>query len=140
LHLFIFCRPFNFCFVMFKHALTLARFGCRNRPFFHIVVAKCKTRRWQGDIIEQVGTYDPLPNEFNEKLVALDFNRVRYWLGQDIAISRSVLELLGLSGLLPIHPYTYLRSRQNRRNPLLIPYFEKNGMLQNMQQPTNSSG
>ncbi|VDK55904.1 unnamed protein product [Anisakis simplex] len=64
----------------------------------------------------QVGTFDPLPNVRNEKLVALNIGRIKYWIGERNAhISVPVLELLGLSGLFPIHPKTFIRARDNRR-------------------------
>ncbi|KFD46846.1 hypothetical protein M514_12292, partial [Trichuris suis] len=114
---------------MSKLALTLARIGCRNRPFYLIVVSNIRRRRWLGDIVEQVGSFDPLPNKFNEKLVAIDFDRVRYWLAQDIHISKAVLELLGLSGLLPVHPATFLRARRNKSHPLLKPHLISMGLI-----------
>lgn len=44
----------------------------------------------------QVGCFDPLPNFRNEKLVALDIGRLKYWIGvRNANISVSVLELLG---------------------------------------------
>lgn len=43
-----------------------------------------------------MGTFDPLPNQKNEKLVALNFGRLKYWIGERNAhISVPVLELLG---------------------------------------------
>ncbi|KAK0396117.1 hypothetical protein QR680_001572 [Steinernema hermaphroditum] len=63
----------------------------------------------------QIGTFDPLPNTRNEKLVALNYGRLKYWIGErDAHISVPVLELLGLSGLFPIHPKTFIRARNNR--------------------------
>uniref|UniRef100_A0A5S6R468 Small ribosomal subunit protein bS16m n=1 Tax=Trichuris muris TaxID=70415 RepID=A0A5S6R468_TRIMR len=114
---------------MSKLALTLMRMGCRNRPFYLIVVSNVRRRRWLGDIVEQVGSFDPLPNRFNEKLVALDFDRIRYWLAQDIHISKTVLELLGLSGLLPAHPLTFLRASRNKAHPLLKPQLVSMGLV-----------
>lgn len=46
--------------------------------------------------IEQLGTYDPMPNEYHEKLVSLNIERIRYWLGcEKIDISNPVRELFG---------------------------------------------
>lgn len=47
-------------------------------------------------VIEQVGTYDPMPNEKNEKLVALNFERIRHWIGKGAHVSQPVAELLGM--------------------------------------------
>jgi ribosomal protein S16 len=46
-------------------------------------------------VIEQLGTYDPHANQHNERLVALNFERVRYWLGRGVDTSDPVAELLG---------------------------------------------
>ncbi|KAI6181674.1 hypothetical protein M3Y98_00854500 [Aphelenchoides besseyi] len=100
-----------------RPSIGLALFGCTNRPFYQIVVFPDKRlgRRYAGNIIEQLGTFDPLPNFNNEKLVALNIGRIKYWIGtRNAHISVSLLELLGLAGLLPIHPKTFIRARENR--------------------------
>ncbi|XP_063977117.1 small ribosomal subunit protein bS16m [Diachasmimorpha longicaudata] len=98
-----------------KKVIRLARYGCANRPFFHIVVMPVKLEQRKPPI-EQLGTYDPSPNQFNEKLVALNTERIMYWLGQgNVTISEPVEELLGLAGFLPIHPTTYIRAWRARR-------------------------
>lgn len=48
-------------------------------------------------VIEQLGSYDPFANEHNEKLVALNFERIRYWLGEGAIVSKPVAELFGMS-------------------------------------------
>ncbi|XP_065830321.1 small ribosomal subunit protein bS16m-like [Oscarella lobularis] len=83
--------------------IRLALHGCKNRPFYHIVVANSKWKR-DGKHLEQVGSYDPLPNEKNEKLVAFSLDRIKYWLSVGAQPSKPVAELLGLAGVLPIHP------------------------------------
>uniref|UniRef100_A0A0K0CY19 Small ribosomal subunit protein bS16m n=1 Tax=Angiostrongylus cantonensis TaxID=6313 RepID=A0A0K0CY19_ANGCA len=100
-----------------RPSIGLALFGCANRPFYHVCVFPDRAlgRRYEGNIIEQLGTFDPLPNSTNEKLVSLNFGRLKYWIGErDAHISVPVLELLGLSGLFPIHPKTFIRARHNR--------------------------
>lgn len=47
-------------------------------------------------VIEQLGTYDPLPNEYNEKLVALNYERIRYWIGNGAVTSKPVEQLFGI--------------------------------------------
>lgn len=102
-----------------RPSIGLALFGCANRPFYHVCVFPDRAlgRRYEGNIIEQLGTFDPLPNSRNEKLVSLNFGRLKYWIGErDAHISVPVLELLGLSGLFPIHPKTFIRARHNRES------------------------
>lgn len=65
-------------------------------------------------VIEQVGSFDPFPNERNEKLVALNMERIRWWIGRGALISKPIEELLGLSGILPIHPTSYMKAWRNR--------------------------
>lgn len=70
-------------------------------------------------------------NEHNEKLVALNFERIRWWLGRGALMSRPVEQLLGLSGLLPIHPTTYMTAWRNRQQA------EKQEAQQTEQQTTH---
>ncbi|VDD88134.1 unnamed protein product [Enterobius vermicularis] len=98
-------------------SIGLARFGCANRPFYQICVFPDKSlgRRYEGNIIEQIGTFDPLPNSRNEKLVAIDILRLKYWFGvRNARVSATLLELLGIAGLFPIHPKTFVRARKYR--------------------------
>ncbi|TDG51466.1 hypothetical protein AWZ03_001926 [Drosophila navojoa] len=101
----------------YKHSAKIIRFarhGCTNRPFFHIVVMERRKNQHQ-PVIEQVGSYDPLPNVTNERLVALNTERIRYWLGKGAHMSDPVAELLGIAGLLPVHPHTYMTAWRNRK-------------------------
>jgi ribosomal protein S16 len=54
-------------------------------------------------VIEQIGTYDPMPNQNNEKLVSFNYERVRHWLGSGAHLSDPVAELLGKSILMIVH-------------------------------------
>lgn len=85
--------------------LRLAYYGCPNRPFFHIVATKRRIARNRG-YYEQVGTYDPLPNSRNEKLVALNMDRIKYWLSQGCSTSKPVSRLLALAGIFPLDQKT----------------------------------
>ncbi|EDW02166.1 probable 28S ribosomal protein S16, mitochondrial [Drosophila grimshawi] len=101
----------------YKHSAKIIRFvrlGCANRPFYHIVVMERRKNQHQ-PVIEQVGSYDPMPNESNERLVALNTERIRFWLGKGAHMSEPAAELLGISGLLPVHPRTYMTAWRNRR-------------------------
>jgi small subunit ribosomal protein S16 len=66
-------------------------------------------------VIEQVGTYDPVPNKFNQQMVSLNYERIRHWLGSGAHLSRPVGELLGVSGFLPIYPKTYMHAWKVRK-------------------------
>ncbi|XP_035454812.2 probable 28S ribosomal protein S16, mitochondrial [Spodoptera frugiperda] len=95
-------------------SIRLIRQGCTNRPFFHISVTHRRRLNSQ-PVIEQLGSYDPMPNINNEKLVALNLERIKYWLGQGAHVTNPVAELLGLSGFFPIHPRSYMTAWRNRR-------------------------
>nr|CAG4648413.1 EOG090X0KAD [Moina brachiata]SVE93396.1 EOG090X0KAD [Moina brachiata] len=96
--------------------IRLCRKGCTNRPFYHIVVQK-RTDTQDGPVIEQVGSFDPIPNSSNEKLVAVNLARIRHWLGEGAGVSDPVAQLLGLSGFLPNHPRTLIQAWRNRSSP-----------------------
>jgi small subunit ribosomal protein S16 len=95
-------------------SIGLARQGCANRPFYLIAVMKRRVPHGANRIIEQIGSFDPMPNRHNEKLVGINFERLRYWLSRDVELTPPVAELMGLSGFLPIHPMTYIKSKRNR--------------------------
>ncbi|CAL7934875.1 unnamed protein product [Xylocopa violacea] len=95
-------------------SIRLVRFGCTNRPFFHIVVMNTKAGQFHPPI-EQLGSYDPMANKYNEKIVAFNFDRIQYWLGQNATLSEPIAILLGLAGFFPIHPRSYMTAWRNRR-------------------------
>lgn len=94
--------------------IRLARYGCTNRPFFHIVAINSSYARNSPKKFEQLGTYDPMPNVYNEKLVAINFERVQFWIARGAQPSRPVSMLLGLSGFYPINPVSVVIARRAR--------------------------
>ncbi|XP_064474200.1 small ribosomal subunit protein bS16m-like [Ornithodoros turicata] len=87
--------------------------GCANRPFYHIVASSSRRRPLE-EPIEQIGSFDPMPNETNQKLVAINFDRLRYWMGQGAKPSEGVGCLLGLAGYTQVHPRTFMSAWRNR--------------------------
>lgn len=75
--------------------MALAGHKQANRPFYRIVAAYNKRAR-DGKYIEQLGTYDPLPNIYNEKLVSYNSDRIKYWIGCGAHPTKPVAKLLGL--------------------------------------------
>ncbi|XP_007539466.2 small ribosomal subunit protein bS16m [Erinaceus europaeus] len=94
--------------------IRLALGGCTNRPFYRIVAAHNKSPR-DGRFVEQLGSYDPLPNSCGEKLVALNLERIRHWIGCGAHLSKPVEKLLGLSGFFPLHPMIITNAERLRR-------------------------
>ncbi|XP_013858303.1 small ribosomal subunit protein bS16m [Austrofundulus limnaeus] len=84
-----------------------------NRPFFRIVAAFNKKPR-DGKFLEQLGSYDPLPNIYNEKLVALNYDRIKYWIGCGAHPTKPVCKLLGLAGFFPLHPMTITEAERQK--------------------------
>ncbi len=74
--------------------IKLKRLGKIHRPVYRIVVADSRTKR-DGRAIEEVGTYDPLPNP---SVVEVDSDRIQYWLGVGAKPTESVQRLLALTG------------------------------------------
>lgn len=93
--------------------LALAGHKQANRPFYRIVAAYNKRAR-DGRYIEQLGSYDPLPNIYNEKLVSFNFDRLKYWIGCGAHPTKPVAKLLGLSGFFPLHPMTITEAERRR--------------------------
>lgn len=80
--------------------IRLQRFGCRNLPFYRIVVADSRAPR-DGRFIENIGTYNPLAFADGIKEVTADGARARYWLTVGAQPSERVAWLFGKVGLLP---------------------------------------
>ncbi len=45
--------------------------------------------------IEQLGTYDPMPNTENQKLISLNLERIQHWIGRGAIPSGAVREVFG---------------------------------------------
>ena len=76
------------------HVIRLAKHGCTNRPFYHIVLLNNNSDR-QDVPLEKLGTYDPIANIHNEKLVSLNVERIKYHLANDAQMSDTVAKLFG---------------------------------------------
>lgn len=70
--------------------LRLARFGAKKRPFYRIIAMDSQGKR-DGRYLEQLGTYDPLPNP---SVITLLEDRVQYWLSVGAKPTESVAQLL----------------------------------------------
>ncbi|XP_019359406.1 PREDICTED: 28S ribosomal protein S16, mitochondrial [Gavialis gangeticus] len=94
--------------------IRLALRGCANRPSF-LLVAAHNWRARDGPFLEQLGCYDPLPNAHGEKIVGINVERLRHWLGAGACISRPAEKLLGLAGFFPLHPMTITHAERLRK-------------------------
>ncbi|KAL6646201.1 hypothetical protein ACP70R_017809 [Stipagrostis hirtigluma subsp. patula] len=86
--------------------IRLARFGCRNRPFYRVMTADSRSPR-DGKHLEVLGYYNPLPGTRGQdgcKRMGLKFDRVKYWLSVGAQPSDPVQRLLVRAGILPPPP------------------------------------
>lgn len=94
--------------------IALVREGCTNRPFYTIQV-KYNQAHSKDQGIEQLGSWDPFPNkDYGEQLVGLNVSRILFWMAQGAEPTKRVAELLGLAGILPVHPHSYLVAHRTR--------------------------
>lgn len=56
--------------------VKLSRFGKRGQPFYRIIVAEAKSKRY-GKYIDLLGTYNPM---INPKQIILDKDKYNDWL------------------------------------------------------------
>ena len=86
---------------------------CQNRPFFRLAVTRDRSSMKDG-FIEDLGSIDPVPNRYNEIIVGLNVERIKYYLGKKLLIKGQAGAILGLAGLLPVHPSTFRKAYKLR--------------------------
>ena len=82
-------------------AIRLSRGGRKNRPHYSIIVADKRMAR-DGRFIEKLGTYNPLLAKDDASRVAINEERIKYWLSQGAAPSDRVATFLGKAGVIPM--------------------------------------
>lgn len=76
------------------YGIKLIRMGCKNRPYFQI--GATPSQRRTGLLPDEViGSVDPIPNERNEIVVAVDLSRLAYWMGRGGRLSDGMQTLMG---------------------------------------------
>ena len=75
--------------------IRLQRFGKKNQPFYHIVIADGRAPR-DGRFIEKIGTYNTLTNPADIKI---DFDRALYWVECGASPSDTVRSILKREGV-----------------------------------------
>jgi small subunit ribosomal protein S16 len=68
---------------------------CANRRFFQIVLTNENLDN-RDPHIEDLGSYDPLPNKDNQIVVALNLQRIREIMSEGVRVNGSVEKLLGM--------------------------------------------
>ncbi len=74
--------------------IRLKRMGAIHKPFYRVVVVDSRKKR-DGRVIEEIGTYDPMPNPSK---ISIDSERAVYWLGVGAQPSDPARRLLSLNG------------------------------------------
>ncbi|MCA0158390.1 30S ribosomal protein S16 [Tsukamurella sp. M9C] len=74
--------------------IKLTRLGKIRNPQYRVVIADSRTRR-NGRAIESIGKYHP---KEEPSLIAIDSDRVQYWLGVGAQPTEPVLALLKITG------------------------------------------
>jgi small subunit ribosomal protein S16 len=86
--------------------IRLARAGSKKRPYYHVVVADVRSPR-DGRFIEQLGSWNPMLGK-DEKRIALNEERIKYWLANGALPTDRVARFLDEAGL---------TKREARNNP-----------------------
>jgi small subunit ribosomal protein S16 len=76
--------------------IRLQRFGKKNHPFYHIVIADGRAPR-DGRFIEKIGTYNPMTHPAT---IDINFERALYWVEVGASPSETVRSILKREGVL----------------------------------------
>ncbi|MBO4245271.1 MAG: 30S ribosomal protein S16 [Bacilli bacterium] len=76
--------------------LRLKRMGAKQRPFYRIVAADSRSPR-DGRFIEVVGTYNPIPNNYEVKI---DEEKAMYWLNNGAIPTDTVRAIFSKQGIM----------------------------------------
>ena len=76
--------------------LRLKRGGSKQRPFYRIVAADARSPR-DGRFIDTIGTYNPIPAEYE---VSIDEEKAMYWLTNGAQPTDTVKSLLSKKGIM----------------------------------------
>ena len=79
--------------------LRLKRGGSKQRPFYRIVAADARSPR-DGKFIDIVGTYNPIPANYE---VTVDEEKALYWLSQGAQPTDTLRSLLSQKGIMAKH-------------------------------------
>ena len=79
--------------------LRLKRGGSKQKPFYRIVAADARSPR-DGKFIDIVGTYNPIPANYE---VTVDEEKALYWLSQGAQPTDTVRSLLSQKGIMAKH-------------------------------------
>lgn len=70
--------------------IALMRMGTKKKPFYRVVVREKRSKR-DGKYIENLGTYNPLPDPPEVKL---NHERIKYWISVGAKPTETVASLI----------------------------------------------
>lgn len=79
--------------------LRLKRGGSKQRPYYRIVAADSRCAR-DGRFIDTIGTYNPIPAEYE---VNINEEKALYWLSKGAQPTDTVKSLLSKKGIIAKH-------------------------------------
>jgi small subunit ribosomal protein S16 len=79
--------------------IRLARGGAKKRPFYRIVVAEASAPR-DGRYVERVGTYNPMVPKDHEQRLALNGERISFWMSKGAQPTERVHKMLASAGFM----------------------------------------
>lgn len=82
--------------------LRLKRGGSKQRPFYRIVASDARSPR-DGRFIDTIGTYNPIPENYEVKI---DEEKALYWLSNGAQPTDTVRSLLSKNGIMAKHAET----------------------------------
>ena len=94
--------------------IRLSRIGARKRPVYRIVVADSRAPR-DGRFVERLGLYQPLLPPDHPQRLAMNAERVTYWLERGAKPTDRVAVFLGKAEILPMPPRTKGIAKQKAR-------------------------
>jgi small subunit ribosomal protein S16 len=71
-------------------AISLMRMGAKKKPFYRVVVKEKRSKR-DGKYLENLGTYDPMQDPAEVRLV---HDRIQYWIGVGAQPTETVASLI----------------------------------------------
>lgn len=93
--------------------IRLKRMGRRNRPFYRINAIEKRNKR-DGEVLENLGWYDPIAPE--GKRVLLKEDRIRHWLSKGAQGSDTVNAMLAKANLIDAaERAAFVKARNERR-------------------------
>ena len=75
--------------------------GTKKRPVYKIVVADSRFPR-DGRFIEKLGFFNPLLPKEKKERIALESERIKYWLSQGAQPTNRVARILGENNFIPM--------------------------------------